>query len=170
MQAIDQLTLEHETILKKLTLLIETFDSESHQALKTAKIFIDFVKNYVDKYHHDKEEKILFPWLLKKNPMLEQGPIRVMLMEHDQGRQIIKEMNDIVETNSSKPSANDLLKDLMEQYERLLINHIEKENNVLYQMAEAINADEGDGDAIMLPEFQKVEELRGKMAQDIVAL
>lgn len=99
---------------------------------------IDFIKNYADKYHHAKEEDILFQAMLKKLDHLHCNPIPVMLHEHDAGRFYVQGMEKSL-------AANDLesLIESARNYCLLLENHIYKEDHVLYPMAEeALNDEE----------------------------
>jgi hemerythrin-like domain-containing protein len=92
---------------------------------------IDFIKNYADGYHHAKEEDILFKAMLENVENLHCNPIPVMLHEHDEGRQYIKNLEEGI-ANSDKEQILTNAKG----YCFLLQNHIYKEDNVLYPMAE----------------------------------
>ena len=64
---------EHQNILKVINTLIRECDAlESEKGLDKAffEKAIDFIRNYADKYHHAKEEGVIFQWLT--------NPIRVM--------------------------------------------------------------------------------------------
>ena len=47
---------------------------------------ITFFRNYADKFHHYKEEKLLFPLMCEKNDMLENSIIAEMLDNHQDFR------------------------------------------------------------------------------------
>ena len=53
---------------------------------------LEFLKVFVDKCHHAKEEELLFPASVVAG-VPKAGPIAVMLHEHDTGRNYIKAMN-----------------------------------------------------------------------------
>jgi hemerythrin-like domain-containing protein len=94
--------------------------------------FIGFLKEFADKCHHGKEEGILFPALIKAGMPEKGGPIEVMLSEHMQGRNFIKEMEHATTIGPDYKAFGDAAS----KYSSLLVNHIQKENNVLFPMAE----------------------------------
>lgn len=97
---------------------------------------IDFTKNFTDVCHHSKEENSLFPALEQAGMPRHMGPIAMMLLDHERSREIGKEMeisakNYILTGDSSK-----LITD-MQQYVEHITEHLWKENNKLFMMAEA---------------------------------
>jgi len=98
---------------------------------------VDFVKNYADKHHHGKEEKILF------NKMVDEigGPAEKlvkfgMLVEHDFGRLYMKELEEAIA--KVKAGDNEAKLDVIANavsYTHLLNRHIDKEDNVVYPFA-----------------------------------
>ena len=135
MEAIAMLVKEHDSILKMIKItqtILNTTD------VKTVKIdhvdqIIDFIINFADKYHHLKEEDVLFMELEKHGMPREGGPVGVMLYEHDEGRAYIK--NAIDGISQLKKGDNSAFADIrtnLLNYCTLLTNHIAKENNILY--------------------------------------
>ncbi len=134
-RAIDDLKHEHDAILSSLKIL-DKMSADISKGSKPAKedlsAFIGFLKEFADKCHHGKEEGLLFPALVDAGLPEHGGPIAVMLSEHSQGRDLIREMDQAIAagpdyvTFSYAASA----------YSSLLKNHIEKENSVLFPIAE----------------------------------
>jgi hemerythrin-like domain-containing protein len=129
---------EHQNILKVIDALTKECSSlESGKELD--KDFfekaIDFIRNYADKFHHAKEEDILFVELNKEDIEMHCNPIPQMLHEHDLGRDFVKGMEQALkENNKAKVIEN------AKGYAQLLQEHIFKEDNILYPMAdEALN-------------------------------
>ena len=125
---------EHQNILKVIDgVLKECNEIERGKDLDKGYFaeVIDFIKNYADGYHHAKEEDILFKAMLENVENLHCNPIPVMLHEHDEGRQYIKNLEEGI-ANSDKEQILTNAKG----YCFLLQNHIYKEDNVLYPMAE----------------------------------
>ena len=75
---------------------------------------------------------MLFPALTNAGIPEKDGPIGVMLSEHIQGRNLIKEMENAMATKPDYESFAIAAR----QYSSLLQNHIQKENTVLFPMAE----------------------------------
>ena len=140
MEATKELKEEHEGILHMLKILerisstkreIEDFPFEHMVQI------IDFLKVFVDQCHHGKEEDFLFPALEAAGIPREGGPIGVMLSEHQQGRQLVKEMTEsLVRLRNEEMQGLADFQKIAQSYIELLRQHIEKENNVLFAMAD----------------------------------
>ena len=104
---------------------------------------IDFTKNFTDVCHHGKEENSLFPELEKKGMPRNAGPIAVMLMEHEITRKLAKRMEESSKTYISTGNSSQLIAD-MQEYINHVVQHIWKENNRLFEMAEMALKDNVD--------------------------
>ncbi|MGB9713105.1 MAG: hemerythrin domain-containing protein [Dissulfurimicrobium hydrothermale] len=141
MDAINDLKKEHEGI----RLMLQVLQAVSRKLGRGERInaqhlggIMEFLSIFVDKCHHGKEEEFLFPALEASGIPREGGPIGAMLAEHDQGRRIVSELRDAVKSyNSGDKSAADSIKSRIDAYVELLTQHIEKENTVLFVMADA---------------------------------
>jgi hemerythrin-like domain-containing protein len=100
---------------------------------------IEFFRLYADRCHHGKEEDLLFPELEEKGMPRSGGPVGVMLMEHQAGRSLIAEMAEAAKAyESGNREAGAQWADAALDYVALLREHIAKENNVLFVMAERL--------------------------------
>ena len=97
---------------------------------------IDFSKNFTDVCHHSKEEKSLFPALEKAGMPTNMGPIAMMLMDHEKSRQIAKKIEISTQKYLQENDSSDLISD-MQEYVEHITEHLWKENNRLFMMAEA---------------------------------
>lgn len=97
---------------------------------------IDFSKNFTDVCHHSKEENSLFPALEQAGMPRNMGPIAMMLMDHERSREIGKEMEKSAKDYLSSGNSTKLIND-MQQYVEHITEHLWKENNRLFMMAEA---------------------------------
>lgn len=97
---------------------------------------IDFSKNFTDVCHHSKEENSLFPALEQAGMPRNMGPIAMMLMDHERSREIGKEMENSAQDYISSGNPTKLISD-MQQYVEHITEHLWKENNRLFMMAEA---------------------------------
>jgi hemerythrin-like domain-containing protein len=99
----------------------------------------EFFELFVDKCHHGKEEELFFPALAKKGMSVEGGPIGVMLHEHEEGRELARRMRHAADAYAKGDvTAGAAWASPARGYARLLREHILKENNVLFPMAEGI--------------------------------
>ncbi len=98
---------------------------------------VEIIKNFADGLHHTKEETLLFPMMTEHGFSSQQGPVAMMLYEHTQGRTYVKGMSENIELfKDGDLSALALIYSNMLGYGELLRNHISKENNVLFRMAD----------------------------------
>jgi hemerythrin-like domain-containing protein len=97
---------------------------------------IDFSKNFTDVCHHSKEENSLFPALEQAGMPRNMGPIAMMLMDHERSREIGKEMENSAKDYITSGDSKKLISD-MQQYVEHITEHLWKENNRLFMMAEA---------------------------------
>ena len=144
---------EHGAILFVLNLLdkMAASDTDKQTLLKTYGEVLYFLKTFVDKCHHGKEEGFLFKDLVELGIADEGGPIGAMLKDHAEGRVFIAEMTaglDAADKDEFERAAAD--------YRVLLRRHIDKENTVLFEMADhLIDEDEQD---VMFSKFEQFEE------------
>lgn len=140
MKAIEILMKEHDSILKMIEITQNIFRKpEGEFNIEHVRNVIDFIKNFADKYHHMKEEDVLFKEMEEYGMPKEGGPIGVMLTEHDQGRFFVKNAAEAVENyQNGDHNAYEIMRNHLLSYCELLTNHIHKENFILYPMAEKI--------------------------------
>jgi hemerythrin-like domain-containing protein len=104
---------------------------------------VDFIRNFADHYHHAKEEDHLFPELAAYGIPVTGGPIGCMLHEHEVGRALVAEMVRTTEAyRGGDADAGRSFVQSARQYIDLLTLHIQKEDNVLFRIAETV-LDEG---------------------------
>lgn len=156
-KATDMLTEEHKNILRAIDSLLKQCAKDEKADASNADFYraaIDFIRNYADKFHHAKEEDILFVELNKDSANMHCNPTEQMLYEHDLGRGYIKEL----ETGLSQADLKKVLSGAR-GYGHLLRDHIYKEDNILYPMA-----DEALGDEIKQAMLLKFEKIGGEYA------
>ena len=137
MKAINMLVVEHDHILKMIAVTRQLLANKATLNIDHVEQIVDFIKHFADKYHHLKEEDVLFMEMEKHGMQRESGPIAVMLHEHNLGRGYIKQVEEgIVQWKSGNHKAVNYIADNLINYCNLLTNHIDKENRILYPMAE----------------------------------
>ncbi|MBI4447937.1 hemerythrin domain-containing protein [Candidatus Woesearchaeota archaeon] len=152
-KATEILSEEHKNILK----VTEALFKECHAMEEGKKLdedffkkAIEFIRNYADKFHHAKEEDILFYELRKDSVEMHCNPTDQMLHEHDLGRNYIKELEEgLKKKNTQKIIEN------AKGYAGLLQEHIFKEDNILYPMADDVL--DGKVQKLMLERFVEAE-------------
>jgi hemerythrin-like domain-containing protein len=117
---------------------------------------VGFFRNFADKCHHGKEETKLFPALIDHGMPQEGGPVGVMLEEHTLGRAYIREMSAAADRYAQGDAS--IVPALIENalgYVRLLREHIDKENGVLFPMADNILTDNEQDE--LFEAFEQIE-------------
>jgi len=99
---------------------------------------VDFLLEFGDRTHNRKEETVLFP-LMVKHGIPEDGPIRVMLMEHESERNLLaRMMTDISGLEKATVEEKEMFKENGIEYLEIRANHIWKENDVLFNMGRQV--------------------------------
>ena len=117
---------------------------------------LDFFRNFADGCHHAKEEDELFPVLETSGIPREGGPIGCMLKEHEEGRYLVRIITDnLDEAVEGDPEALHTLRKAATYYVALLREHIQKEDNVLFVLADQVLGPEEQ--KLMLTAFDRAE-------------
>lgn len=159
MNITDILSSEHRVIEVVLACL-DKITEESNEAGKldteSADKAIDVIRTFADKCHHGKEENYLFTALVEKGITKEGGPVGQMLSEHTLGRELVKAMAENVE-EAGLGNKDSIWKftDAAIRYINLLKAHIQKEDSVLFPMANKILSEEDQKQ--LLKNFETVE-------------
>lgn len=131
---------EHRLIEKVLAVLADM----AREAGRSGKIdteraagVLTFLREFADRCHHGKEEKQLFPRLARYGYTAEMGPVAVMLHEHEIGRAHIRGMLAALETPAA-PASTAKFADEALGYVALLESHIQKEDEILFQLADQV--------------------------------
>lgn len=147
MKAVQIMVEEHNNI-KKMLVIVRKY---CFKILKNEKVdyedfykIIDFIRNYADRHHHGKEEKILFTKMMKELGAPAEKLVKYgMLVEHDLGRLYIKDLEEAVSKvlKGDEESKLDVIANAI-SYTHLLQRHIDKEDTVVYNFAENNLSDE----------------------------
>ncbi len=125
-----------EKVIKSMVTTIQLLQSGKKIPESILLPVIDFSKNFTDVCHHSKEENSLFPALERSGMPRQMGPIAMMLMEHDITRKIANNMEQSTKHYLEEGDPAKLISDLQEYVDHVT-QHIWKENNRLFMMAEA---------------------------------
>jgi hemerythrin-like domain-containing protein len=159
MKATDILMSEHR-VIERVIATLETAANRLQAGQEVRPGFFmdatDFIKGFADGCHHHKEEGVLFKALQANGMPAGQGPIAVMLSEHEQGRKFTRAMRAAAEQlQAGDPAARATLVANARGYAALLRQHIQKEDQVLFPMAGRIIPVEKQEQVVQ--DFEKVE-------------
>jgi hemerythrin-like domain-containing protein len=116
---------EHVLIKRWVALIpevINNLDVDSEEGRQRLLDGVDFIRSYADKYHHAKEEEILFKYFDEDLDIL-----KVMHEDHERGRSHVRAILEALERRDKVAIAEHLM-----AYRELLKEHIKKEDEILY--------------------------------------
>lgn len=144
------LVFEHEMIERALEVLkheLEVLPAQEPDLFIIQRA-VDFLLQFGDRIHNKKEEDVLFPLMVKRGIPAD-GPIRVMLSEHESERRILAALfNDIPLVPDMNVKERQRIKQAGIDYIDIRANHIWKENDVLFKMGLKIFSD-SDGQRLV---------------------
>jgi hemerythrin-like domain-containing protein len=98
-----------------------------------------FISGFAERCHHTKEEEVLFPAMVSTGLPRETGPVAMMLADHAESRRLTQMMRQMIERyQGGDLQAKDQVVRSALGYVRLLRQHIYKEDNILYPMADSV--------------------------------
>lgn len=135
----DQLKTEHDRIARGVACLARLaahLRARGDVHPDAVHALLEFLREYADHDHHVREERVLFPWMSAHGMPPEAGPVAMMLMEHDEGRALLRHLLAASKHIQTDDGARKEFILNAESYCRLLYEHIDKENHVLYPLAD----------------------------------
>lgn len=157
MKPTDDLKEEHKAVKLMLRILdgvctnIESGKSVKQEHLEE---LVEFMKIFVDRCHHTKEETYLFPEMEEIGLSGAEKLITSLKKEHEQGRQYVIRIEDAVSGKEVNKELFTILENL-KAYRKLLTQHIGKEDENLFPMADAYLSQ--DAQKNLLKSFEAVE-------------
>ncbi len=155
-----------EILMQEHVLILGVLDALERGAQKLGSgedtpkdFFVDaaeFIRGFADDTHHKKEEGVLFKALGNYGFSPDAGPVAVMLSEHEEARNFTRELTQAAQKlhRGDQSAREDVIMYAL-SYIRHLRQHIMKENNILFPMADrVVPADEADR---IEAEFERVE-------------
>ena len=116
---------EHALIKRWIALIPQVLESLGIESVEGKQVIldgVDFIRSYADKFHHAKEEDILFKYFDENLDI-----IKTMLEDHTTGRGHVKALIEAVEKKDREEVVEHL-----SAYRELLTEHIKKEDEILY--------------------------------------
>jgi hemerythrin-like domain-containing protein len=116
---------EHVLIKRWIALIpeiVKDLDVESPAGRQLVLDGVELIRSYADKFHHAKEEDILFKYFDENSDIL-----KVMHADHKQARSHVQAILEALEKKDKNAIAEHLL-----AYAELLTEHIRKEDEILY--------------------------------------
>ena len=151
---------EEHRIIKRMLEVLEAIsdklDAGEDISAESLEKTVDFIRTFADKYHHGKEEDLLFTRAELRGVPGEGGPIGVMLVEHEEGRGFGAAMAEAIEryARGEGDARLDYAKNAR-LYAALRLQHIDKEDNILYPITDNYLTEEDQKE--LLERFDEVK-------------
>ena len=156
MKLTEQLKAEHEGVKLMLRILDKVCNKPDEINQEHFVKMLEFLKVFVDKCHHSKEEDLLLPAMIEAGVPKEEGVVKFTLMEHVEGRGYIKGMSEAFDRlKNGDPKASVKIVEDGKNYIGLLVQHIDKENNILFPLADKVLSQAKQSE--LEEEFEKLE-------------
>src|SRR3972149_2458820 len=117
----------------------------------------DFIKGFADGCHHKKEEGVLFAALAANGMSQDTEPLSIMLADHEEGRRLTRAMREGAERvqRGDTTALSQVIQNALD-YVTLLRQHIQKEDNILFPMAD--NAIPVGQHQQLMADFNRIEQ------------
>lgn len=113
---------------------------------------LDFIHNFADRYHHSREELHLFAALKQSGFQEDSGALGFLRREHETEREMLAELELAAEEyRYGDEAASQRFVRAAEQFSDLLIGHMQREDTILFPLAEEMIEEEAK--AMLIREF-----------------
>lgn len=140
MEGLDILIDEHGIIrqfLDNLVLSLKKMEQGTRPPKEFFENAVSFARDFTDKYHHFKEEYILFNRLAMKKKGIIDAEVESLKYQHERGRALIGEVAKALEGYGQGQEAQALIiLESLAAYVSLLRQHIHREDHILFPMVE----------------------------------
>ena len=123
MELLDDLRGEH-VLIERVVGSLRAWAADGSRDAGDGKAFLRFFKLYAGRYHHAREEDVLFPALVATEVPGDRGPLKVLLDAHHAMARMLEAME------------AGITLELADRYGRALLHHIDAENSVLFPESE----------------------------------
>ena len=163
MDAIEILVNEHGLIrqfVDNLSMAAEKLETGEQPPRQFFEKALEFGRNFTDRFHHFKEEYVMFAQLAQKKRGVLDGQIDSLRHQHERGRNFITEISNSLDgyARGNEIHTTSLLENLA-AYISLLRHHIHREDHIFYPMVkEEFSENEGQD---LLRLFEKEDQKAG---------
>ena len=150
-----KLLMDDHSIIEKALVIIERQLEKSKKNWSAISTLLDVLWDYGETCHNMKEEKVYFPLLLERG-MPPQGPVAVMLAEHQKERDYLNKLKSLLPEAKQNKELEQEFSNIFCEYSALTKDHIWKENDILYPMGRKFV--QPDDVPYLVTEFKRIEQ------------
>src|SRR6185503_2804294 len=137
--AINQMTAEHrhiETVIKSLRDAAAALDQHRRLNAPKLRVVVEFLRIYADQRHHQREEGMFFPLLVKRGVPPQGCPIGGLNHEHEKGRALVSALDEGITFYEQQQSGADVeLRRTLQAIADLYQKHLWMEDAMVFPMA-----------------------------------
>ena len=153
---------EHALILRAVELLergLARLEAGTSMGGPFFAALVEFFQVFADRYHHGKEEGILFPFMVAEMDYPQKsGPVAVLSSDHTAGRAHVRAMADAAARLQAEPAVASELLEHGQAYAVLLRAHIDREDHKVFPTVEDfLGSDERAGLCAAFARFESAE-------------
>jgi hemerythrin-like domain-containing protein len=159
MKCTEVLIEDHKIVSRALDVLDEfaaRVKSDAHVSEEDVETILRFLREFADNHHQGREESALFPQLMNTS-ISNKGPLHQMIFEHDQERSLVEGLEEALHTKKGDEFVH-----FASRLTSLMRAHIDKEDKVLFKIAELTLT--GEQDDSVARELNKYEVRPGLLA------
>lgn len=126
---------------------------------------IEFMRIFAEKWHHAKEEDVLFPLLIKRGVPAIGCPLAQLVSEHKKANSFVSDIvKSLEEYRKGNQEARTAVIRGLRNLSSYYVNHIWNEDNMLFPMANRLLKNEDQQE--LMQEFSIIDDRRGKSLHD----
>lgn len=150
-----KLLMDDHSIIEKALVIFERQLEKNKKNWSAISTLLDVLWDYGETCHNMKEEKVYFPLLLERG-MPPQGPVAVMLAEHQKERDYLNKLKSLLPEAKQNKELEQEFSNIFGEYSALTKDHIWKENDILYPMGRKFV--QPDDVPYLVTEFKRIEQ------------
>jgi hemerythrin-like domain-containing protein len=140
--AIKQMTVEHryiEIVIKSLRDAAAALDQRRRLNVQKLRSVVEFLRIYADQRHHQREETMFFPVLVKRGVPPQGCPIGGLNHEHEKGRALVSTLDgSITLYEQQQPGVDIALRQTLQAITDLYEKHLWMEDAMVFPMAQKL--------------------------------
>lgn len=144
--AIQRLSCEHrhiEAVIKSLPDAVAALDARQRLNVQKLRTVVKFLRVYADQRHHQREEDLFFPTLVKRGVPAQGCPIGGLNHEHENGRALVSALDEGITSYEQKlPGADHAMQQTLQEIIALYRKHLWMEDAMVFPMAEKLISEE----------------------------
>jgi hemerythrin-like domain-containing protein len=160
MKPTDNLIIEHREIselLNIMSIIAENIKSKDVFYPNDVEEIINYLIIILDKSHQGKEDGVLYPELILSGIPKETAPLSIINYEHNLAKHYLNDINScVVNCKIGNDFSGELLADSLTNYVIVIQNHIQREEEIVFPLANEVLSDEKQNE--ISQKFEDIEQ------------